>query len=79
MNSRPQTNLRYSRSSRKTPLFTERRLSTASQKIALFRHLAQMQIRLAQNLPYERLSIKEQRQLNSALRLLISQLQRLRL
>ncbi|MCX6379876.1 MAG: hypothetical protein NT023_10435 [Armatimonadetes bacterium] len=64
---------------RKAPAATERRLSTASQRIALFRHLAQMLIRLTKNLPCEALPAKERRRLHAAIRLLQQELQKLRL
>jgi hypothetical protein len=79
MISRPQTRTRYARSSRKTPLSSERRLSTISQKIALFRHLAQILIRLTKNLPCETLPTKEQRRLHAAIRLIQQELQNIML
>ncbi|MCX6378888.1 MAG: hypothetical protein NT023_05320 [Armatimonadetes bacterium] len=62
--------------SQKVPTASQRRLSTINQRIALFRHLAQILISLARSLSEESLPKREERRLYAVSRLLSEELQR---
>ena len=63
----------------KVPVVSQRRLDTVNQRIALFRHLAQVIIKLTRSISQESLPKREKGRFHATCRLLIEELQRNRL
>ncbi len=69
----------HSHTLQKVPSASQRRLDTVNQRIALFRHLAQVMIKLARTISQESLPKREKGRFHTTSRLLIEELQRNRL
>ena len=61
----------------KVPVPNQRRITTLNQRVALFRHLAQMLISLGKSMPVETLSLRDKGRLQATSRLLLQELKRI--